>query len=53
MRAGAPLATIRDPFGEVLAAMEAPHDGFVMGARHLCTVQPGEWATCVVREVPL
>ncbi len=53
VRAGSPLATIRDPFGEVLAAMEAPHDGFVMGVRHLCTVQPGEWATCVVREVPL
>jgi uncharacterized protein len=49
---GALLATIRDPFGATLAEMTAPYAGFVLGTRHLCAVQPGEWATCVVREVP-
>ena len=52
VKAGAVLATIHDPFGTVLAEMTAPFAGFVMGTRHLCTIQPGEWATCVVREVP-
>jgi uncharacterized protein len=51
--AGALLATIRDPFGRVMAELAAPFAGFVMGARHLCTIQAGEWATCVVREVTL
>jgi predicted deacylase len=45
------LATIHDPFGSVIAELIAPHAGFVMGTRHLCTIQPGEWATCVVREL--
>ena len=49
---GCVLATIRDPFGAVAAEMAAPFAGFVMGTRHLCTIQPGEWATCVVRETP-
>lgn len=48
--AGTPLLTIRDPFGEPLAVMTAPFAGLVMGVRHLCTLQAGEWATCVVRE---
>jgi predicted deacylase len=51
--AGAPLATIRDPFGNVMADLAAPFAGFVMGTRHLCTIQAGEWATCIVREETL
>ena len=51
--AGAMLATIRSPLGDGLATMRAAHDGLVMGVRHLRSIAPGEWATCVVREVPL
>lgn len=52
VEAGALLARILDPFGGMIAELVAPCAGFIMGTRHLCTIQPGEWATCVVREVP-
>lgn len=46
------LATIRSPLGQTLARMVAGHHGRILGVRHACAIQPGEWATCVVREVP-
>ncbi len=50
VKAGAHIATIRNPFGDTLAHLTAATDGFVMGMRHLCSIQMGEWATCVVEE---
>jgi predicted deacylase len=49
--AGQLLATIREPLGGVIAEMRATAGGITMGTRHLCSIQPGEWATCAVREV--
>jgi predicted deacylase len=51
VEAGHPLAVIRSPSGEILADLRAGEPGIVMGVRHLASIQPGEWATCVVREV--
>lgn len=50
---GTHIATIRGVFGEELACLNAPVTGIVMGLRHFPSVQPGEWATCVVEEKPL
>ena len=50
---GTLLATICNPLGELLASMHAKDDGLVMGVRHLRSIQAGEWATCVVTQVPL
>lgn len=47
------VATIRDEFGQAREVMNAPHDGIIMGVRHLRSVQAGDWATCVVEELPL
>jgi predicted deacylase len=51
--AGAPLASIRSPLGEVVAELAAAFDGVVMGVRHLRSIHVGEWATCAVREAAL
>ena len=51
--AGALLAAIHNPLGDLLVSMHAEHDGLVMGVRHLRSIQAGEWATCVVAQVPL
>jgi predicted deacylase len=51
VEAGHLLAVIRSPAGEVLARLRAEQGGIVMGVRHLASIQPGEWATCVVQEV--
>lgn len=50
VQGGAHIATIFDGAGETAAQLTAPHDGFVMGVRHLCAIQAGEWATCIVQE---
>lgn len=47
------IATIRDAFGGELEEMTAPCSGVVLGVRHLCSIEPGEPATCVVEERPL
>ena len=47
------IATIRDEFGQAREVKTAPHDGIIMGVRHLRSVQAGDWATCVVEEIPL
>jgi predicted deacylase len=51
--AGTLLATISSPLGTVLARMTSATEGIVMGVRHLRSIQPGEWATCVVAEAAL
>ena len=47
------VATILNEFGHPLETIRAPHDGIVMGVRHLRSVQKGDWATCVVEEKAL
>jgi predicted deacylase len=44
------IARLRDSLGQVLQDFTAAFDGRVMAVRHLNTVQPGDLATCVVRE---
>lgn len=51
--AGTPTARIRGAFGDPVAELTAPHDGLVMGVRHLCSISPGEWATFILQEKPL
>ena len=51
--AGDTLATITSPLGTVLARLTSAREGIVMGVRHLRSIQPGEWATCVVTEAAL
>jgi N-alpha-acetyl-L-2,4-diaminobutyrate deacetylase len=53
VQAGTHIATIRDALGVEQARLTAAVSGFVMGVRHLCAIQVGEWATCVVEEKPL
>jgi N-alpha-acetyl-L-2,4-diaminobutyrate deacetylase len=52
VKQNATLATIYEVTGEMIGYMKASHAGFVMGIRHLCAIQVGEWATCVVEEKP-
>jgi predicted deacylase len=47
------LAIIYSPLGEVRVELKAKHAGLVMATRHMCSIEPGEWATCVVTERPL
>jgi predicted deacylase len=53
VRKGRLLATISSPLGEIRAEMRAGTAGLVMAVRHLCSIEPGEWAICVVEERPL
>lgn len=44
------IARLHDAFGAVLDEFRANSDGVVMAVRHLNSVQPGDLATCVVKE---
>jgi predicted deacylase len=48
--AGELVARLRHPLGDIIRDFTAPFDGRVMAVRHLNSVQPGDLATCVVRE---
>jgi predicted deacylase len=43
------LATIADPFGDVLAEIRAVEAGRVLGLRHLRSIAPGEWAVMALQ----
>jgi N-alpha-acetyl-L-2,4-diaminobutyrate deacetylase len=49
---GTEIALIRGVFGEPVEKRTATTDGIVMGVRHLCSINAGEWATCIVEEKP-
>jgi predicted deacylase len=48
--AGEPVAHILDLFGEVRHELRAPHDGRVLGLRHLRSIGVGEWAVMVLTD---
>ena len=50
VREGDLVARLRDVLGTIIHCFHAPFDGRVMAVRHLNSVQPGDLATCVVRE---
>ena len=43
LRAGAPLFTLSDPFGEVREEFAAPFDSIILDVRLRATTTPGEW----------
>jgi len=47
--AGTPLARIEAPGGDVLATLEAAHDGVILAERNLARVRAGDLATFVAR----
>jgi predicted deacylase len=49
--AGAVVATVRSPFGEVTGEVRAPHDGDVWVTRHLRVIEAGEMIAAVARPV--
>jgi predicted deacylase len=42
VRSGQPLGSVRDPFGETIATVEAPRDGYVIMLRVLPPIAEGE-----------
>jgi predicted deacylase len=51
--AGTLLARLHSCEGHELFTFRAEVDGVVMAERHLRAIQPGEWATCALRELAL
>jgi predicted deacylase len=51
--AGTPLARLHSCEGHELFTLRAEVDGVVLAERHLRAIQPGEWATCALRELAL
>lgn len=51
VREGQVLGWVKDPFGNVLEKVCAPHDGLLMGMRTIGFVQPGDWTYFVARIV--
>jgi predicted deacylase len=50
VESGAPVARILDLFGGVRHELRAPHDGRVLGLRHLRSIGVGEWAVMVLTD---
>ncbi len=50
VQAGEPVARILDLFGEARHELRAPHDGRVLGLRHLRSIGVGEWAVMVLTD---
>lgn len=53
VEAGQLVAQLHSPLGELLQEFRAAFEGRIMAVRHLNSVQPGDLATCVVKETTL